>query len=414
MALIGSRVTENRWNPGVVVSEGLMEPFEEYIVDPFLPPLGNDPRFTSNLVVIPAGRLIGLYPDTISSTDRAKLTLADGSSVKPSGFARTTFFQKPPDSMQYAPLLSKQCVVEVPYVAAINGAYGTLSGGTPITAYFGSVASRTVKAPNDIGKIVKWIPKTVYHKNQSASTSCTLSSAVLPAFAPVILMAWNAGTVIASGASCIPAWNGSNWVATFGNNVTDVLYTYGQGPEMIAGEVIRVEPISTSHELSGWLKWVTVDMSDPMTAMAIKRVPTTAVTNEAPTAVSTNLYRLANYPVAPWKEITVTVTGTMVNPDGSTTTLTASKMSLASVPYVDYTRGQYYTIDALNGYLRFTSNVTVTSVTVSYSYETSYRGGVAWGQGIPGLTDGQYTGVPGTPGRLEVSGCIGALRCMIS
>jgi len=415
MPYIGSQVSATeRWNPGVVVSEGVGEPFEEWEVYDLLPALGNDPRRTSDLIVIPAGRLIGIYPDSVSVTTRAKLTLADGVTVKPSGFARTNFYQKAPNKAQWAPLLSRACVIEVPYVAAVNAAYGALAGGMPVTAYFGDTDS-TVQTPNDVGKIVKWIGKTVYHKNQSANVACTLTSAALPAFTPVILMAWNAGTVLASGASCTPAWDTGTdtWIATFGNQVTDVLYTYGQGPEMIAGEVIRIEPITTSHELSGWLKWVTVDMSDPMTASMITRVPVTSVSTETPAAVSTGVYRLAYYPVAAWKPITVTVTGSLVGRDGTVTTLTSTEMSAASLPYTDYTRGAWYTIDSLTGYLRFPSNVTVSSVTVSYYYETSYRQGKAWGQGIPGLTDGQYTGVPGTPGSLEVSGCVGSLRCLI-
>jgi len=415
IGFIGSNVSATeKWPEGVFISTVNPSPSEQFIVDNTLPVLGTDPLFTSDQIVIPPGRLIGIYGDDRTYTDRARLTIADGVNVRPLGYAATNFYLKPPNRMQWDPVLSMGDLIEVPYVHSINGAYGTLTGGMPITAHFGSTVS-TVQTPNDKGKVVKWIEKTVYHKNQSANTACTLTAAALPAFTPTVIMAWNAGTVIASGASVAPAWDtdSDTWIATFGNNVTDVLYSYGQGPEMIAGEVVRVEPITSTHELQGWLKWVTTQFADPGLASMLVRVPVTAVTLEVPSTISTNVYRLAYYPVAPWSAITVTVTGTLTNLDGSQTSLSGTEMSRASLPYTDYTRGVYYTIDAVTGYLRFASNVSVTAVTVSYSYETSYRGGIVWAPGTLGLTDGQYTGIPGTPSNLEISGCVGSLRCMI-
>lgn len=144
------------------------------------------------------------------------------------------------------------------------------------------------------------------------------------------------------------------------------------------------------------------------------RVPTTDVTGETPvTVVSGSQYRLANVPIAPWKAINVYVTGSLVAPDGTVTTLTSSTMSTADLPFVDYTLGQYYNVNPVTGDLFFSNNVTVSSVTVDYSYETSYRDGRLFNAGIIGLTDGRYSGIPGTPANLEVAGVVGSLRCII-
>lgn len=415
MPLIGSmpNLTE-RYAPGVVRSPA-SRMAEEFRLDPTLPVLGSDPIFTQDQIVIPAGRLVAIYPDTVSATTKATLTIADGSAYKPVGIAESHMFRFAPNRERKLPTFVRDCLVEVPYVAAVNAAYGALAGGMPLTAYTGAT-DVTTYVPNHRGKLVKWIEKKVYLKNQTAATTCTLSSAVLPAFRPVIIAAWNAGTIVASGSSVIPTWDTGTdtWIATFANNVTDVLYSYGQGPEMIAGEVVRVEPISSSHELDGWLKWVTgPEFMDWGMAALLEPVPSTAVSAEVPSLISAGVYRLANYPVIPNKPITVTVTGTLINPDGTTTTLNATDMSIAPLPYSDYTRGMYYTIDQVTGYLRFASNVNVTSVTVSYYYESGYRQGVTWAAGIPGLTDGQYSGVPGTPANLEVSGVAGSLRAII-
>lgn len=411
--LFGSQPSsEGPWAPGVRLSSAFSVPAEEWEVDPSLPPLGQDPRFPSDQIVIPAGRLIGIVADTISSVERARLTLADGSTVRPIGYAESNFFRKPAHKMQWMPLLSLGDVIEVPYVSAINGAYGALAGGTPITAFYGSVSS-TTPAPQHVGKIVKWVERRVYSLHQAANPAAVLAAATLPAFRPTIILAMNNGTVVATGASAVPTWNGSAWAVTFGNAVTDVVYEYGQGAEMRCGEVIRVEPINSSHKLHGWLEWVTVQYPAEQYADMVKRVPATAVSNETPDAISSGLYRLQHYPVAAWLPITVKLTGSVVNPDGSTSTYNGEPLAMANISAVDYTRGVYYTIDALTGMLRLSNNVTVTALAVDYSYETSYRSGQLWGGGIPQLTDGRYTGVPGTPANLEVAGSVGSLRCII-
>jgi len=419
MALIGSQQFSGRiWAPGIKIS-GMNSPAEEWTIDPNLPPLGTDPRYpTLDQIVIPRGRLLAVRPDTTSYTGLAVLTIADGVSNKPAGYTETNIFRQWQEKIQWMPSMSRQEFIEVPYVQSINGAYGTPAAGDRITAYFGS-ASSTAPVPQDRGKIVKWVEKKVFAMpTQTAATSAALMSANLPAFQPTIIMALNAGTVVyPSGSNSVSlAWNATlgAWVATFNVAVTNVLYSFGQAADQIAGEVIRVEPISSSHHLSGWLEWVTDNFLAWEYPPQLLRVPTTSVTGEVPaTVVAGQQYRLGNKPIAPWLQINVYVTGSLTNPDGSVTTLNNTLMSTANLPFVDYTLGQYYNINPVTGDLFFSSNVTVTSVSVDYSYETAYRDGRLFNAGVIGLTDGRYSGVPGTPANLEVAGVVGSLRCIV-
>jgi hypothetical protein len=54
----------------------------------------------------------------------------------------------------------------------------------------------------------------------------------------------------------------------------------------------------------------------------------------------------------------------------------------------------------------------VTSITVTYSYETAYRDGKLYNYGQLGLTDGQYSGQPGTPANLEYLGVVAEMKLM--
>jgi hypothetical protein len=144
------------------------------------------------------------------------------------------------------------------------------------------------------------------------------------------------------------------------------------------------------------------------------RVPTTSVTAEVPTLIGPNWYRLANFPVASWQPLNVNLTGTITDlNDSNTTSYSNIPMSLSDSPFLDNSMGQYYNINVVTGDIFLTSNVTVNSLTVDYSYETSYRDGRLFNPGITGLTDGKFSGVPGTPANLEVAGVIGSLRVVI-
>ena len=96
----------------------------------------------------------------------------------------------------------------------------------------------------------------------------------------------------------------------------------------------------------------------------------TMVNSEAPIKMGPGWYRLANVPIYIWIIATVTVTGSLINPDGSVTDLNGTVMSLSNFPICDGTMGEYYNIGSENGDLYFSPNVTVTEVTVTYAYHT--------------------------------------------
>ena len=417
MPFIGSSPYEGKqWSPQLKIS-GMNAPAEQWIVDPTLPPLGTDPNYpTTDHIVIPRGRITAIRRDTTSYTGRAVLTIADGASNKVAGYAQNNVLRQWQDRVQFAPVMFRQDLIEVPYVSAINGAYGALGGGDKVTAYWGSLTSTTNQVANDKGKIVKWVEKKVYNATSAASTIFQLSSANYPGFTPRLISAYNTNGAVTSLSGATLAWNNTFgcWTATLGSSAISVYYDFGQAADQIAGECVRVEPISASHELQGWLKWVNDNYLAWEYPPMLQRVPVTAVTGETPTTVvSGSQYRLANKPMATWVSAKVYVTGTLYAPDGTSTTLTATEMSRADVPFTDYTLGQYYNINPLTGDIYFSSNVTVSSVTVDYSYETSYRQGRLFNGGIQGQTDGVFTGVPGTPTNLEISGSVGSLRCII-
>lgn len=419
MAMYGSQPFSGRiWPEGVKVSSAVsLPPAEEWVIDPTLPPLGNDPRYpNSDQIVIPRGRIVGVVADAANGSyyGRARVTLANGGSIKPLGYAETNMFRQWDERSQWMPVISKGDLIEVPYVASINAAHGVLAGGDKLAAFCGSATSTTVKPAQNIGKLVKWVEKKVYHTTASAAAAITLSSASYAGFTPVVVMAWNAGTVVATGSSVTPAWSGSAWVATFGQLVTDVLYTWGQDCTQICGQAVRIEPINSSHELQGWLKWVTDNFLAWEYPPMEMRVPTTDVSAES-VSVSSNVGTLANTPIAPWKTIEVKLTGTVYNVQtGAAVTYTDDAMSVASnVPFVDYCLGEYYQIDPISGTITFSSNVSVTSVTVSYSYQTSYKDGRLWAPGVQQLTDGRLSGFPGVPSNLEVANLAGSLRAII-
>jgi hypothetical protein len=414
-ALIGSEPFQNRvWNPGTRIS-GMNSPAEEWVVDPNLVPLGSDPRYPStDQIVIPKGRLLAVRPDTSSYTGQAVLTIFDGVTNKPAGYTEHDLYRQWPEKIQWMPSMSRQEFMEMPYVQSINAAYGTPAAGDKITGYYGT-ATGINPVPNDRGKIVKWVEKRVYFVAAPvASAIISLLPANYSGFTPRIVVAYNGSTPATGAVSTNYDTTAGNWMATFSTAVTSIIFEWGQSADKIAGEVIRIEPISSAHHLSGWLEWVTDNFLAWEYPPQLLRVPTTAVVNEVPTViVPGQWYRLANKPIAPWIPATVTVTGQQVAPDGTVTILNNSNMSQSDMPFVDYTMGQYYNLNPVTGDLYFSSNVTVTSVTVSYSYETQYRYGRLFNPGVIGLTDGRYSGVPGTPANLEIAGVVGSLRCII-
>lgn len=429
MANYGVEVFRGRRWPTQMRVSGINAPAETWQVDPSLPPLGSDPRYpTSDLIVIPRGRLLAVRPDMHTAapySDEAYLTIADGSTNKPIGYTESNIFRKWPQRIQIRPVVSKQEFIVLPYVAAINALYGTLSPGDRITAYFGSVTS-TVPNPMERGRIVKWVPRRAYHATLSgASSTVPLAAANLPMVQPRVIAAFNADGALLYplGLSVSYSFSSGNWVATFSGsgaqNVKAVLYEWGQDVDQIAGEVVRIQFIDSQHLMHGWLQWVTDNYPAWDYPPYAVRVPTTDVSNEtAPDLTydaSAGLFRLKHRPVAMWKPIRVEVSHcTIQHEDGSTQVVadgTWFQLPLADVPYANWTMGKWHVIDPFMGTLRLSSNIQfaanvnnpATKVRVSYAYETSYRDGRLWASGQMGITDGSGgSGLVGVPAHLDV------------
>ncbi|MCS7311166.1 MAG: hypothetical protein NZ741_13200, partial [Armatimonadetes bacterium] len=147
------------------------------------------------------------------------------------------------------------------------------------------------------------------------------------------------------------------------------------------------------------------------------RVPTSDVTNETPaTVVAGSQYRFLRRPIAFWKPIKVEIQGSYLTEDGQTVSSGAGwlEMPLGTEWVANWSIGKYHSIDPWTGMLYFSSNVTVTDVRVSYSYETSYRDGRLWASGQMGLTDGSGgSGIIGMPPHLDVPNVAGAMRVII-
>jgi hypothetical protein len=445
MALYGAEVFKGRvWAPGVKIG-GVEAPPEELIVDPNLVPVGQDPRYPStDFIVIPRGRLCGIRTDSSAYDGKAVMTIADGvdpsnlppmyyGGVRPQGYTEANVFKKWQERAQWTPTLQRESTIELPYVPTVNDAYGQLRAGDPLTAYFGTV-SVTMPGPADKGKLVRWVGRRLYSAHQAASNTVNLNSAIYPAFPPTIVFASDAGTVVT--ASYTLAFSGTKWVATFASGTpTDVLYEFGQGAEMIAGSVLKIEPLSSTHQFDGWLQWVTDDFRVWDYPPALMRVPTSTATNENPVYNSLGYYRTLNYPIAPYLTITVTLcpagtdSFTLTDALGNVTTVAAGTqftLPLADVPYANWTMGIWHNINPITGELFLSTNVVFNgtypaagssfyAIEVSYSYETSYRDGRLYNAGIQGLTDGSGgTGFPGTPTNLDVVGGAGAIRAMIA
>jgi hypothetical protein len=270
----------------------------------------------------------------------------------------------------------------------------------------------------------------------TAANVVVLSEANLSPFAPKVLAAWSAtgALVWPEGNAATVSWNSTSgaWQVDLpGTSITAsvVLYEWGQGPEQIAGEVVRIQKIDATHLMHGWLQWVTDNFAQwdyPPMAM---RVPVTDVTNETDTDLTTIVagqsYRLKHRPVAFWRPIKVEVKDCVITTESGTTisldNSTWYELPLADVPYANWTMGKWHSIDPFTGVLSFSGNIVFNNpsqaapdIRVSYSYETSYRDGRLWASGQMGLTDGSGgSGIVGMPAHLDVPGIAGELRVII-
>lgn len=449
------QIPGRKWAPQVELSAPNVGqyPVGPFRVDPYLAGIGTDPFDPAGVIALPSGRIVSIgnassvnggsngYRMGSGGTGRTPITLHDGRYLTPAGMSVNQMY-KDANANQYMTNSNtvryrKGFMAGVPFVTAINNAYGTLVAGDKITGYFGSTTSTTIQSNLHKGKPVKWVAKRAYLQNQTAATTCTLSSAVYPGIQPTIVCAWNAGTVLATGASATLAFNGSAWVATFLNNVTDVLYEWGQTADQIAGEVVRIKSITDMLSDDNFLKWVEFAPNDYLNfPPAMQRMPVTAVgtgTNpvdgtgwETPSTVTANIqYRVASYPMSVHHPVLIAIQGAITDVNGNSTTYTGSGASawyvLPTASIADmrgYFVGLYHTVNWRTGLIELSSNITsVTAIRALYSYISDPRdGAVLWGGGVLGLTDGtNVLNAPryGTPAHLNVTDSIGELRVVV-
>ncbi len=428
-----------RWHSGVKLG-GVNTPPIELDLDQNLPDLGRDPLYPNrDFIVIPRGRIVAAKAlDLTYLGGKSLVTVANGvdpvdapsfaTGSVPFGYAPfhiyRTFSGLPADK----PLSARHETIEVPYTA-LNESYNNildsqvrLKVGEYLMPYYGSKNTQAA-TPQDKGKLVRWIPRKTYVTTAAASGTVVLSSAPYPAFKPRILAAFTAaGAPVFSGTTNLYYSDAdSRWRAVFGTTVTQVMYEYGAHVDQRIGQLIGIEPVgdaggvnSSSHEMTGWLKWITDNFSgwDWPPIMNIRA--TSVATDESVTIASDNTGQLAHYPVVPFRTVTVVVTGTLTAPDGTQTTLSGTTMEQADTLFFnDQSQGKYYDIDFLTGTIRFASNVAVTTCTVTYYYEGSFRDGLKYDSGILGLTDGLNSGLIGLPPHLDVAGVRGVLRVEI-
>ena len=437
MPIFGSRPTNQSVAPQLVIS-GLESMAEQFEIDPSLPVLGQDPFLpNTDLIVIPRGRLLGVKNPqgpgrpAYAQEEKALVTLANGTEgmslngistdVAPIGFAETPYFRSFAEQIQPRPGITKGKLLSIPYIQTSNGAYGAIKPGDYLTAYAGTVSSGAPIA-QEVGKIVRFVEKSMYSAHQNVAASVIqLTQAVLPAFQPRIFAGQNAGAYVPL-TSAAYAFNGGNWQVTLNAPVTDVFYEWGQGMENRAGQCISFQAVGNAggaldhlHSFPGWLQWV----KDNYDAWSVPPLtlprPAVQILNEEPVEIGPNVYRLAQHPIVPVKTIVVSVTGTRIDPNtGVSQNLTDYPLPLAANTWLeDFTYGQDYIINPLTGVLTIDSDITVDSLTVSYSADVSYLDGKIWNPGVLGLTDGRYSGVAGTPAHLELLGVVADMHVAI-
>lgn len=442
MAVIyGGYVSQpQKWSANVKLG-GVNTPPVEFVLDETLPVLGQDDQIPNrDWVVIPAGRFVAakatdltrLYGETV-------LTLANGvdpidppsfaTGNVPFGYAPFNLYRSWSGLPADRPLGVKHETIELPYTS-INESYNNLLDsatrlkvGEWVMPYYGSTSAKTAIVPKHKGKPVRFLERKVYLETESSATGqVSLSKATLPAFKPKILAAYTAaGAVDLTGSTLNYDEALDTWVAIFGQSVKYVIYEVGAHSTQRIGQIIGIEPVgtagsinATSHDLNGWLKWVTDNYGTWDWPLIMNQRNYTSVTNEAVSATN-NVGTLARTPVVPFRTITVTLTGTVTSDDGTVTTYTGATMAQLDTQFFsDFTQGREYDIDMLTGVITFASNVSVTAVTVSYSYEADFDEGLKWDTGILGLTDGSGgSGLVGLPAHLDITGVYGAMRIMV-
>lgn len=492
--MFGSNFVPGRkWTPHIEVSPdnvGTVPP-GAFKVDPFSPTLAVDPFDPAAAIVIPTGRFVsigfsggrgtGRYRMEINDTGRTPLTLHDGWNLTPAGMSVNQMYKEMNEFMTDSNTVKfrKGFVAEVPYILSINNSYngfGTLVSGDKLTGYYGSTTTTSVPSYLHRGKPVKWIAKRLYTATGAASTTVQLPAALYPGVTPRIVAAFSGsgGTQVQTGQSftngnypdrlannyttLVYSSTWAMWYVTFGSAVTEVWYEYGQDANQCGGEVHRIQSIQDMINRDDFLKWVEYAPQDYLNfPPAQQRQNVTAVTQEAATlqASTTNIFRVANYPISIFHPVLVEVTNArIIDKDGNDSGATAYASAYYALPNStmldarQYFNGLYHSINPRTGIIDLGTNITpitgsAVTVRVTYSYITSPRdGAVLWGGGIIGLTDGRNvpsninsgstgTGYPttdvygntvnltpstaayGTPSWLNLTDVVGGLRLFV-
>lgn len=193
----------------------------------------------------------------------------------------------------------------------------------------------------------------------------------------------------------------------------------------------RVDVIDTrGGNTPGWLKWVTTNFSDWAYGLMFDQNTTATVTRDG----ATNTASTGATPVTISFNGAVVTCGTTpasslyANSDNTIYYLAKDRLNLTVRPldvivggvtqskdsaYGGYNWGDGYgyMVDPVLGFIRFTTAIgTTVTVQATYAYEADYVSGLSYGQGIPGLTDGQVSGIgPGIQAWFDQVGATGKM-----
>lgn len=463
--------TGRNWDTQLEIS-GLDAPAVDFKLDAALPAIGRDPKFPTDLVVIPRGRLVGPKAQGITSgspsiasgaptaTDTTQsgvhqtiLTLATpddpsangANKVRPAGFAGYAMFKEyHADKAQWKPAVFKNRLIQLPYIVGGDGfnnsVFGNLKNGDYIMAYPGYTGYSTYTAadPRHVGKPVKWIGRKVYAWTGTAASTAALAYGLYSPFKPRVISAFtSAGAVAAIGSISWVA--GTGWVSVGSGatsaQITTILYDYGVDQEDMAGQVLSTELLDS--DMPGWLKWV----QDNYGVWDLPRIQIPGLTLTAGAtsgtslvAVTDNSWRITptfGTQIATYKPFLIKFTSDVEYLDpttGTYVTLTAGSYLpriawQQNLSMGDYGNGYNYSYNPLTNLLTIwgvrvaadDSALTNTIIQTSY-YEETVADGRGYANGQMGITDGMggSTGAyAGIPRELDVTGGVGILRAMI-
>ena len=465
--MYGSHVNVSRtWKPQIEVSGGTAGsvPPGNYQTDNYLPVTYVDPYMPSYGVVISLGRFLGIgtasavqsggngYQAGLATAGKTPLTLHDGKNLKPCGMSVNNMYRE--GAWEYNAGVNnvkykKAFLAELPFVLSINNAHGALFSGDKVCGYSGSTTSTTALSYVHKGKPIRWIAKSVYYTAGSASAIWQLTSTSYPGITPRFVTALDAAGAALTGVTATLAWDAvfALWTASFtgtgSGSVAQVFYEYGQNADQVAGSVQRIRSLADMLSNDDFLKWVEYAPQDYLNfPPAGQREPATQVTQETPSTITSGVsYRTLSYPISIHYAVTVEVqNATLLAADGTSTAIGATWTALPNTVATDnrgYFIGNYHTVNWRTGIIDLGANVVAGGsfgIRASYYYTTNPRdSAVIWGAGVELLTDGRNitlgstasdygsaavtpaaaAGAYGTPGHLNLSDVVGALRVWV-